>query len=153
MPLKLKLRKSNSVEQELKKLQDKLQNTTRTAKERDNEASKNLNSISSRPDFKDMLKKLNKRYPKLFPLKGPRPALKKGIKNDLVNFFENVSKNKIYKFLYWYTFSKAYCETHIAGAPRYNLDYKVVGYITEEESKGLRDEVEKMNTTKKSSSI
>ncbi|AVP87987.1 hypothetical protein phytr_10590 [Candidatus Phycorickettsia trachydisci] len=152
MPLKLKLKESSSVEQELKKLQDKLQNATR-ATERESETSKTFDSSSSRPDFKNMLKKLNKRYPKLFPLKGPRPALKKGIKNDLASFFEDISKTKIYKFLYWYTFSKAYCETHIAGTPRYNLDYKVVGYITEEESKGLRDEVEKMNTTKKSSSI
>ena len=97
-----------------------------------------------------MLELLNTKYPKIFPLKGPRPNLKKGIRVDLMPLFPDIAKHKIGRFLRWYTLSKSYYFNHTAGAPRYDLNNKIVGYVTEDESKGMQEEVERVKLRKKS---
>lgn len=94
-----------------------------------------------------ILRKLSKLYPKIFPFKGPRPILKKGIFLDLVHLFDN--RTKLRKFFRWYTSSRLYYANHAVGAPRYDLNFKVVGYVTQKEIDGVKITLEQAKKAKK----
>jgi hypothetical protein len=84
-------------------------------------------------EFFQILKILNKHNAEVFPLKGPRPSLKKGISKDIVELTGKPS-TRIRYFMKWYTFSKLYSDHHKAGVPRLDLNGKVVEHVTEIEA-------------------
>lgn len=102
--------------------------------------------------FIEILSILNEIYPKTFPLKGPRPSLKKGIFPEIAEVVQariDVPKNLLRNFMSWYTKSALYWKYHKGGVPRYNLDYQIVGYVTEEESKSKMAAMEVINARKR----
>lgn len=155
MPSKLKLKSTQQelLKEKLGEFQNKIKNNSTN---NDNKFQQQDNSQSPNRFIQrclEMLELLNTKYPKVFPLKGPRPSLKKGIKVDLMPIFPDIAKHKIDKFLRWYTLSKPYYLNHTTGAPRYDLNYEIVGYVTEDESKGMQEEVEKVRLRKKSNNL
>ena len=100
-------------------------------------------------EFFDMLVILNKKYPKAFPPKGPRPSLKIGIKEDVVKAFDNKFTNvKVHNFLSWYTCSKLYFQNHVAGMPRYDLRGSITGQVTEKEAADVKQKMQVRNERK-----
>jgi len=100
-------------------------------------------------EFFDMLAILNKKYPKAFPPKGPRPSLKIGIKEDVVKAFDNKFTNvKVHNFLSWYTCSKLYFQNHAAGMPRYDLRGSITGQVTEKEAADVKQKMQVRNERK-----
>jgi len=115
-----------------------IQNTNKPTNQKfDSKKSKRLITPEQK-EFFEILAKLNKKYPKVFLLEGPRPLLKIGIINDifdaLISLDMKLSKNKVKQFIKWYTFSKLYNQNHKPGSLRFDLDGNIVGSVTELEA-------------------
>jgi sRNA-binding protein len=100
-------------------------------------------------EFFEILAILNKKNPKVFPLKGPRPSLKKGITHDIIDELDQ-PKKKIKSFMAWYTCSRLYLQDHKAGVPRFDLNGQVVDYVTQSDAQAKMEILNRVHAHKHS---
>jgi hypothetical protein len=90
---------------------------------------------------------LMQEYPLAFPVNS-RPALKKGIVNDIASALQ-ISKNAAKRFMSWYTSSKKYLASHQENCPRLDLHGLVVGCVSKEEADGKNHFLQRLWDAKK----
>jgi len=82
-----------------------------------------------------MLDVLYERWPALFKMSGPRPAMAVGIHRDIIAAAPDLHAGDVRKAVRYYALSGNYIEAVVAGAVRYNLYGQPAGVVTETEAR------------------
>ena len=94
----------------------------------------------------EILKDLQKLYPKIFPANEFK-LLKIGINRDIRQDAQlKVSSKELARFFYWYCNTKDYVLLHNENSPRYDLQGEIKGLVTDEQIKSKNKELEKIKS-------